>query len=205
MKNSQEEKMIRESVKTLQTMLVNEGVLIGEDQIDGDLGPKTRAAINELNIPDYLKIAMNEIGVYEIKGYAKHNPRVIYYHSFTAGKYSDDETAWCGSFVAMCMSKAGYKLPSYPERSLSWLNFGKNGDVPKVGSIAVKTRSGGGHVGFVVSVDGDYVYILGGNQNDEVNIKRYRTDAFIDFRLPMNYGNYYANLKVAAPGAGREA
>lgn len=189
------------SVKTLQTMIVNSGVKI---EIDGDLGPETRGAIAGLNIPFWLKLGLAEIGTEEIHG-PLHEPRVIYYHSFTAGKYTKDEIAWCGSFVAMCMERSGYDLPKYPERALSWLNFGHNGDRPRVGSIAVKGRKGGGHVGIVVSVEGDYIYLLGGNQNDEVNIKKYKIADFIDFRIPKDYSNYYTNLKVTSDKAGREA
>lgn len=193
--------MAKNSVKVLQQMLVNEG---HDLVIDGDLGPKTRAAIDEVNLPDWLKTAMKEIGTKEIKG-SEHNPDIIRYHSYTAGKYGTDEIAWCGSFAAMCMATSKYDLPSYPERALSWLNFGRNADGPKIGSIAVKGRRGGGHVGLVISCDGDDLYLLGGNQNDEVNIKRYKIADFIDFRVPLNYGNYYARLEVLADQAGREA
>jgi uncharacterized protein (TIGR02594 family) len=192
---------MNKSVKRLQEMISKTGVDI---LIDGLLGPQTRAAIKELNIPEYLKTAMYEIGTREIKG-SEHNDRVVYYHSFSAGKYSTDEVPWCGSFVAMCMKKAGYDLPKYPERALSWLNFETNLEEPKIGSIAVKGRKGGGHVGFVVATDGEDLYLLGGNQNDEVNIRRYKVKDFIDFRGPRNYGNYYTRFEINADNAGREA
>lgn len=171
---------------------------------DGIMGPQTRGAIDDLNVPDWLKIAMKEIGTKEIRG-SEHNPDVLRYHSYSAGKYSTDEVPWCGSFAAMCMAESKYDLPLYPERALSWLNFGRNADGPKIGSIAIKGRKGGGHVGFVISCDGDELYLLGGNQNDEVNIRKYKITDFIEFRVPMNYGNYYTRLEVSAGKAGREA
>jgi len=153
--------------------------------VDGIMGPETRDAINRLKLPDWMKIGLNELGTKEIHG-KKHNPRVIFYHSFT-GEYSTDEIPWCGSFIAMCMRKSGIEPPKLAERALSWLNFGKSSDRPKIGAVAVKGRKGGGHVGIVVSIDGDYLYLLGGNQGDEVNIRKYRIDAFIDFRIPREY------------------
>jgi len=192
---------MNKSVINLQTMINTAGLTIA---VDGIMGQETRGAIDDLNIPYWLKIGLYEIGTKEIRG-NRHNPRVVYYHSFSAGKYSTDEVPWCGSFIAMCMKRSGYKLPLYPERALSWLNFGHNGNVPKIGSIAVKGRKGGGHVGIVVSIAGDDIYLLGGNQNDEVNIKRYKIIDFIDFRLPKGYSNQYLALQVDADKSGREA
>jgi len=174
---------MNKSVMDIQKMIANE---VGSRiTIDGIMGPETRGAINRLNLPDWMKIGLNELGVKEIHG-NKHNPRVVFYHSFT-GKYSTDEIPWCGSFIAMCMRISGIEPPKLAERALNWLSFGKSSDGPQIGAVAVKGRRGGGHVGIVISIDGDYLYLLGGNQGDEVNIRKYRTDAFIDFRIPREY------------------
>lgn len=175
----------KESVYELQKYIVQSGYRI---DVDGIYGKQTRIAINNLRIPNWLKTAMHEIGVEEELGIGI-NERVIYYHSFTYGAYSDDAVAWCGSFIAMCMSENGFELPAYPERARNWLRFGESIDEPKIGSIAVKNRQGGGHVCFVVGKhDDDHLYCLGGNQNDEVNIKLYKKDVFVDFRMPTGYG-----------------
>lgn len=152
---------------------------------DGDLGPKTKGAIDNLNIPLWLKIAMKEIGTREIKGY-KHNARVIEYHSVSGG-FTTDEVPWCGSFVNWVLRKSGITTTvPYPARALSWLKFGILGK-PTIGAIAVKSRVGGGHVGFVVAVEGNYVFILGGNQSDEVNIRKYLISDFKEYRVPKDY------------------
>ena len=89
------------------------------------------------------------------------------------------------------MKKAGYDkdIPKWPARAKSWLKFGKSAGRPVLGSIAVKSRKGGGHVCFVVGQDpsGDYLYCLGGNQSDAVNIKKYPKRVFLDFRIPNDY------------------
>ena len=87
------------------------------------------------------------------------------------------------------MKRAGYTIPKHAYRALSWLNFGVKSLKPIYGSIAVKERRGGGHVCFVVggSEDGKYLDCLGGNQDNEVKVTRYRADIFKDFRIPKGY------------------
>jgi len=87
------------------------------------------------------------------------------------------------------MKEAGYTIPKHSYRALSWLNFGVKSFIPVYGAIAVKSRRGGGHVGFVVgqSNNGKYLDILGGNQSNEVRVSRYRKDVFKDFRIPTGY------------------
>ena len=176
---------MNQSVKDVQEMIRAAGDRI---TADGIMGPQTMAAIDMLLLPKWVKIGLKEVGTKEISG-EKHNPRVIFYHSFTSG-YSTDEVPWCGSFVAMCMKVAGITPPTISERALSWISFGKSSDGPKVGSVAVKSRKGGGHVGIVIAEEGDYIYLLGGNQGNEVNVRKYKTSDFIDFRYPREYTIY---------------
>lgn len=115
-----------------------------------------------------------------------------------SGGFSSDEVAWCGSFVNWVMKKSGYKeTVSIPARAKSWLKFGKTSVEPVIGSIAVKSRKGGGHVCFVVGKDKNgSLYCLGGNQNNEVNIKLYPKGVFIDFRVPNDV--YISSLPLYA-------
>jgi uncharacterized protein (TIGR02594 family) len=135
---------------------------------------------------------MNEIGVHEIKG-GMHNKRVIEYMQVTKwGKWvHDDETPWCAGFIGWCMVQAGYEdlIPRYSLGAKSWLHFGISAHKPVLGAIAVKSRKGGGHVGFVVGISrgGKYLYILGGNQGDKVSVRKYPAHVWIDFRIPANY------------------
>ena len=171
------------TVKELQTLVVQSGYDIA---IDGIFGKQTRTAIERLNVPNWVKTALKEVGVMEIHG-KKHNDRVLEYH-LVSGGFSEDEVPWCASFINWVMLQHGYKTVKYPARAKSWLQFGKSSTIPIVGAIAIKSRHSGGHVCFVVgqNMQGD-IYCLGGNQNDEVNIKLYKKDVFIDFRVPNNY------------------
>jgi len=135
---------------------------------------------------NYVKIAKEELGVTEIRG-AGSNKRIEQYHRVAGGYHWKDDVPWCASFISFIMVKAGYhNLPKYPFRAKSWLNFGVSVGKPYYGSLAIKSRKGGGHIGIVLGISSDerYLYILGGNQNDKVCIKKYRKSVFIDFRMP---------------------
>jgi uncharacterized protein (TIGR02594 family) len=129
----------------------------------------------------WMKIAYNELGVEETAG-SKHNPKVLEYHK-SAGlvdyknskgqnvKINDDENwPWCSSFVSWVFSKTKDYSGKLTAKATNWKNWGKadSKDNPIYGSLAVidwgANDNGAGHVGFVVSVDGDTVYLLGGNQ-----------------------------------------
>ena len=194
-------------VSVVQTILRHLGKKI---EVDGEIGPITVGAINSVDLdefagsladaifdkpvpstlPKWIRLAIKEIGVKEIHG-ARNNPRIIEYMNATKwGKWvHDDETPWCAGFVGWCMVNAGYidDIPDYSLGAKSWLKFGKSAGEPVFGAIAVKSRKGGGHVGFVVGADGDYLYILGGNQSDAVCVKRYPRSVWLDFRIPEDY------------------
>lgn len=169
---------------------------------DGDLGPVTKGVIDGLNTPIWVKIGLKKVGVKERAGKDNH-PDIIMFHSVSGG-FSTDEVPWCGSFVNWCMKEAKFRITvKNPARALSWVNFGTGSAVPYIGAIAVKTRVGGGHVGFVVGVEGKYVYILGGNQSDEANIRKYKISDFSTYQLPIGYVNrQYDNLILPTVSSG---
>lgn len=94
----------------------------------------------------WIKIAMAELGVLEIKG-AEHNPLIIEYHS-TTGQFQDDETPWCSSFVNWVITQAGLKGTN-SAKAASWKDWGQKLNKPAYGCIGVQIRADGtGHVGF---------------------------------------------------------
>jgi uncharacterized protein (TIGR02594 family) len=169
-----------DAVKRLQIILNQQGNNL---LVDGDLGPKTKEAIDNLDVPLHLKVALKEVGTKEIVG-PKHNKQVLKYH-LVAGGFTTDEVPWCGSFIAWVVLQAHYSIVKHPARALSWRSFGVHTDEPVIGSIAVKTRIGGGHVCIVVGItESGKLLCVGGNQNNEVNISLYDKNAFVEFRLP---------------------
>lgn len=160
----------------------------------------------------WMKTALAEVGQSEVKG-LKANSRILEY--FKASKFwgTDDsggKNAWCGSFVAWVVKKHGYDPVKSGYRAREWKNFGKQIDTPIHGAIAIKSRKGGGHVAFVVGKnhDGKYLYMLGGNQSDQVSIARYPADVWDTFVVPSNYDSEKGTLPIytkKATIAGSEA
>jgi len=161
----------------------------------GKPGPKTRAALDaylrgEASEPDWLAVARGEMGVKEYAG-AADNPDVVKYlksvESLSRSAQRNDETPWCSAFVNWCMEQAGLEGTD-SAAARSWMSWGSGIDVPVEGCVTVLWRdspdSWKGHVGFLVRETSSYVYLLGGNQSDEVNITKYSKRRVLGYRVP---------------------
>jgi len=132
----------------------------------------------------WIKIAKSLEGISEIKG-TKHNPEIVqFWKDIKRGGIKDDETPWCAAFVGACLERAGIKSSRF-ESAKSYLEWGVKLDKPVDGCIVVFTRTGGGHVGFVVGQDskGDLL-VLGGNQQDQVKVSAFGVDRVTGYRWP---------------------
>lgn len=121
--------------------------------------------------PPWLIEARRLIGTREIPG-PSHNSFIARgWARLGAPWYNDDETPWCGLFVAHCIEAAGLPYPSGGmfARAKSWAGWGK-ACAPMLGAVVVFGRQGGGHVGFLVGQSRSSWYVLGGNQKNAVNI-----------------------------------
>ena len=153
----------------------------------GQATPSGAGLVNEWQHMKFswLRIAEGEVGVKELAG-ADDNPRIVAYHQTTTLKATEDSVPWCSSFVNWCMEQAGYK-GTKSAAARSWLGYGEGcGEFIPHGSIVVMKRKGGGHVGFKVGEDNFYVYVLGGNQADEVNVRKFAHTQVLDYRLPTD-------------------
>lgn len=132
------------------------------------------------------EIAISQYGVKEIAG-RKDHPQIVSYFNAAGfdGKKLHDETAWCSAFANWVILTAGKPI-SGKLTARSWLKVGESTSQPKLGDVVVLWRespeSWKGHVGFYVRETRRYVYILGGNQNNQVNIKAYPKTRVLDFR-----------------------
>lgn len=134
---------------------------------------------------DVFQIALNEYGTKEIKG-VLHNPEVLKYSKDIGLKWvKDDETAWCAIFVNWCLYKAK-RQQTGDALARSFMKYGNATTVPEIGDIVVLWRisptSIYGHVGFFVKRTKDRVWILGGNQSDEVNITSFPISQVLGYR-----------------------
>lgn len=145
--------------------------------------------ILENDLP-WTRVAIREIGVREF--YSNYdNPRILQYLNSTdnINNYykSNDETYWCSAFVNWCIETSGYEGTN-SAWAKHWLNWGSEIKNPFRGCIVVFKRSTGGHVGFYWKETKASIYVLGGNQDDEVNIKRYSKKNFLGYRTLLSVG-----------------
>lgn len=136
---------------------------------------------------EWLDEAYKYIGQHEIKG-AKTNSFIAIWLKLLNAAWYDDETPWCGTFVAHCVKSANLPIPKNWMRARDWLTIGTTILKPCVGAIVVFSRDGGGHVGFVVGLDKyGNLMVLGGNQGDCVRISAFSFDRVIGYRWPSKW------------------
>lgn len=144
--------------------------------------PVTPTASKE---PQWMKEARARIGEREIPG-PRHNSWIANgWARLGAPWFNDDETPWCGFFVAHCIDAAGLPYPKLFPRALAWSNWGKPCP-PAVGAIVTFKRRGGGHVGFLVGENASNFYVLGGNQSNMVNIQPIAKSRMNAIRWPVS-------------------
>ena len=138
--------------------------------------------------PDPYGVARNHLGVREIPG-AKNNPLIVRWHRRLANWINDDETAWCSSFANYCAAEAGYESSGKLD-ARSWLHVGQPVNLAdaRPGDVVVLWRgnpnSWTGHVAFLEHYNAKrgLLYLLGGNQNNEVNITAYDPGKLLGIR-----------------------
>lgn len=157
---------------------------------------------------NWMKTARESVGLKEVVG-PKHNTKIQAWLSKLGAWWKDDETPWCGTFVAHCLREAGHPIPKHWYRALEWKEYGSNLRPTHVceGAILVFAREGGGHVGFYVSEDHFYYRVLGGNQKNSVNIMRIAKSRCVAIRWPTGVPVTGVPIHVAtnAPVSGNEA
>ena len=150
------------------------------------------------------------IGTREVPG-AGNNPVIMSWGNRLGARvlgiaYGADSVPWCGLFAAWCVHHAGIAPPKIAIRAKAWATWGQAlplSGPPPVGAIAVFERQGGGHVGFVDSINADgSLNILGGNQGDAVNVRRFGRDRLVALRWPAGQA-IGAPARIAAAAAAK--
>jgi len=133
------------------------------------------------------ELAREDIGTWEWKG-AEHNPKVLkYYDDVGEGWVSDDETPWCGAFVGAMLTRVGMPIPKKPLLARAYLEIGEPVDLQDAqpGDLVIFERGNSswqGHVGFLVGKAGTHLRVLGGNQNNQVNVAKYQKRKLLGVR-----------------------
>lgn len=142
----------------------------------------------------HLKIALSQYGIKEISG-KKDNPEVLKYFNALGfdGSKLKDETSWCAAFVNWVLKSADLKYQN-KLNARSFLDIGVNVDDPQLGDIVVFWRGKHkdelikgsnlkkGHVGFFIRETKSWIYVLGGNQGDQVRISAYSKSKLLEYR-----------------------
>jgi len=152
--------------------------------------------------PAWLIEARRHIGMTEIPG-PKTNATISGWLHKLRAWWTDDETPWCGVFVAACIDPAGLPLPRYWMRAKAWADWGIRLTAPAPGCIVVFERKGGGHVGFVVGrTERGLLLVLGGNQGNRVGIAAFDPARVVAYVWPKDVPLPVGELTVlGAPGA----
>lgn len=180
---------------------------------DGVVGPQTARALVgaeppastgllSQNIPWMIEAA-ELLGVHEDTS-AGSNPLIIGWAKDLSISYADDETPWCGLFVAHCI---GSQLPTEPRPAnplgaRSWLTFGNPTD-PQFGAVMVFWRGSRnswlGHVAFYVGEDNRAYHVLGGNQSNQVSVIRMPRERLLQARWPAVVPDPHAGPRIMDP------
>lgn len=124
------------------------------------------------------------IGLREIRG-KSHNKTILKWLKKLNAWWSDDEVPWCGVYIGACLTAENRGIPKHWYRAKDYLNYGTTLSKPAYGSIAVISRTGGGHVFFVIGKTRDGRIVgLGGNQSNAVNIRTFSASSIEGYRWP---------------------
>ena len=157
--------------------------------VEGSNPVQTPVPVNQVSLPadapGWLNLAKGEIGVQETVG-GVDNPRITEYFATTKLGPQPASLPWNSAFVNWVLTKSGISGTNSGQ-ARSWLGWGKSTEL-RTGCIAVFWRvspeSGLGHVGFLVGQEGDSLKILGGNQNDSVNVISMNKNYLLGCRWP---------------------
>ena len=136
------------------------------------------------NAPEHIQTALNKYGFNE------------YQHRTVLREYvgvDPKRTEWCAAFVNAVLNESGIpgseSVSNVPLMARSFLKWGETIQDPKAGDLVVFPRGKvgwQGHVGFYVGSiyrnNVEYYRILGGNQNNSVNIEIYPASKALSIR-----------------------
>lgn len=138
--------------------------------------------------PPWLSLARGLMGTTEAAGPAS-NPDIMAWARALGIRYASDDVSWCGLFMAHVIrsSLPAETLPDTPLAARAWGRFGIACPA-QPGAVLTFWRgsraSWQGHVGLYVGEDAAAFHILGGNQGDAVNVKRFPRERFLAARWP---------------------
>lgn len=141
-----------------------------------------------------------EVNWREVAG-QKSNPRILEVYKSVDGldnmELNDDEIPWCSCFINWVCQQAGGK-GTRSAMARSWLNWGQKSN-GKVGDVVILKRGNSsitGHVGLVVKKGLLSVDVLGGNQNNNVNVQTFSRTRVLGYRTSKDINGQSSPQKI---------
>jgi uncharacterized protein (TIGR02594 family) len=156
--------------------------------------------------PQWMTFARSHIGLREIPG-PRHEATIQRWLRRLGAWWQDDETPWCGTFVAAMLQDAGLPIITHWMRARAWADYGANlrPDRLAPGAILVFWRgnpnAATGHVGFYVGEDASHYHVLGGNQANAVNVQRIAKGRLVASRWPRGVPVIGGPVRLSPSGA----
>lgn len=139
-------------------------------------------------LPNWLQIALGELGVKELPP-PQSNPRIEEYHASTSLGRASQDVPWACSFVSWVLEQSHVPGNLKSARCADYLNFGISISEPKQGAITILGSTGipearSGQAGFLLKADAETVTVVAGNVDNQVAIVNYPRNRVRGFRWP---------------------
>jgi uncharacterized protein (TIGR02594 family) len=176
------------------------------DRVARQVGKPTQVAKSEskfeyittqTKIAPWLSKAFEEMNLGVKEGTKNDNTSPVKYLNYEGVpklmRATKESVAWCAAFVNYVLEESGFTGESANPLAVenwngTWRTWdsGDKIDKPSYGALVT---FGDTHIGFVVgmSEDGKELYVLGGNQNNEVNVSKYPIKDNFEYFLPKDY------------------
>jgi len=138
-----------------------------------------------INGPTLILRALRYYGQKAVIGQGTNEQILNFFKASGHPEITEDEIPWCSAFInAIVIGCGGPATKALNARS--WLKVGTVIEKPDFGDIVVfwrGTKEGWqGHVGLVVRLEGIRLWVLGGNQDNMVEIKEFNTENVLGYR-----------------------
>jgi len=135
---------------------------------------------------DLLLEVLSHYGLNEVPG-PQSNPKILEFFQELGYDWVNDDstTSWCSAMLSYYAKKCGYEYYSGLD-ARGWLKMPIMVLKPMPGDVVVLWRnnplSWEGHCGLFINWTDTKVYLLGGNQGNQINISVYPRDRIIGIR-----------------------
>jgi len=143
-------------------------------------------AVNDTDMKDLLHEVLSHFGMTEVDGPAS-NPEILRFFNELGYDWVNDDstTAWCSAMLSYYAKKCGYQYHVDLD-ARGWLDMPVKVLKPSLGDIVILWRnnpaSWQGHVGLFINWNETKVWLLGGNQNNQINITAYPRERILGIR-----------------------